>query len=400
MLKLKAFFILGFLSLLFSFSHFAEAASRFRDLDAKNLHSDLSTIEFRFQLQKDISQDAHNHVLFLGVSSDQKESYQIEIIQDQLMARRYFGQCMRASFSYPYRFEVSEWHDIKLTWNEASTKFYVDDREVKPLGILSTSDMPFMVPGIRIGMEENFLISDFKASPESDISTAWSDKEFVRKAVCPNLKQLVEDGPQEIFNETTEFYHFPNQESRNIVKKYLALLPEDFAKSVKRVVYIEDARFSKGGEAGLADNSSTTIVLKGSYFSQPSVFFHEAAHIYDNKLGINFGVPDEKSEWAAISGPSSYYKGAKLEEYAKQFEKTKVQNAFLSAQGGQCTFEDLATWTGTAYEYYLKGKTLHDYLDPKGPKYCPKNKKKLDFLLEKGFLSQKVYNQLTKNNPG
>jgi hypothetical protein len=366
----------------------------FQDIKNQSLHSDAGTLEFRVQLLKDISSDPHNHVLLLAVSSDSLQHIEIQIIQDKLIVQRRFGQCLLTAFSHPYSFRPGDWHSLKLTWNAASSKFYVDYQEIKKMGIFSGNDLFKWLPGIKLGLEDNFKIEQFQVVDHTDISVDPEDLEFVKKASCPNLAQLINENPQEKYRDIG-LHHFPDQASRDKIKAYLALLPRDFAGTIKKVVFVEDARASKGGENGSADIQSGSIVLKGSVYDDPAVFFHEAAHLYDDKLKINFGVTDQQSEWAAISGASCYFKGVKMDEFYKDFKKTSIQNAILGVQGGQCASEDLAIWVGTVYDYYLNHKTFADRLDPKSPKYSPKNIKKLDFILKKGFISQEIYDQVT-----
>ena len=389
-------FVLLFLLLLTATGVCQGKTSSFRDLHRQALSSGTGTMELRFEMLKEIASDPHNHVLLLGVSSDGKESYEIQIIQDKLIVHRRFGGCVLAAFVSSNSFQVGEWHSLKLTWNNESSRFYVDGQEVKPLGLFSSVDLPKMVAGIRLGLESNFKIDQFQASGQSDISVASEeDQAFVKNVVCTDLKQLIAGSPQEEYHGTA-FRNFPGPEARDKMKAYLDLLPEGFAGAIKNVVFVEDARFLKGGEGGFADSESGSLVLKGSLYDDPTVFFHEAAHLYDFKLRINFGVGDAKSEWAAMSGASCYFQGANMKEYYEDFRKTSVQNGFLAPQGGQCASEDLAIWVGAVYERYLQHKTLADKLDPGSPKYSPKNSQKMDFILKKGFISQKIYDSVTR----
>jgi len=369
--------------------------SHYHDLQKRSLTSNSGSFEFRVKMLKDVSQDPHNHVLMLGDSSDGMESFEIQIIQDKLIVHRRFGYCVLAAFVYAEPFQIGDWHSLKLVWNGASSKFYVDEREVKKLGLYSSVDLPKMLPGIRLGIEDNFKIEQFQASASGDIPINPEDQAFVNGVACTDLAQLIQEPPQEEYRGIA-FQHFPDPASRNKIKSFVDLLPEGFAKAIKHIVFVEDARFLKGGEGGFADQASGSLVLKGSLYDQPTVFFHEAAHLYDYKLKINFGVPDKKSEWATISGASCYFKGVNMKEYYQDFQKTSAKNGFLGAQGGQCASEDLAIWVGTAYDNYLTGKTFADRLNPSSPKYGPKNQQKLDFILKKGFISQEVYDKLMR----
>lgn len=373
---------------------FAWSASNFDDINNQKINSGLGTLEFRVKLLKDISTDPHNHVLLLAVSSDLKEFYKVEIVEDQIIVWRDFGGCLRAAFSAGYNFNIGEWHNLLLTWNRESTRFFIDDYEIKKLGLYSVGDSSNALAEIRLGHEDSFITDKFRASAQSDIGVDSADQEFVRNSQCPNLRELINE-PAQGQSRGILLRHFPDQKSLEKMVSYIALLPADFAGAIKSIVYVEDGRFPKSGEAGIADNDSGSIILKGSYSDNPIVFFHEAAHLYDYKLMINFGVPDDKSEWAAISGQTCYYGGGNMEEFARNFEKTKVSNAFLAGQGGQCPSEDLAIWVSTAYDYYLKNKSLFDMLDPSSAKYSEKNKRKLDFILRKGFISQGIYDKIT-----
>jgi hypothetical protein len=387
------FLAAGWVSFLF-LKDCAWATTSFNDITAQSISSGRGTIEFRVKLVKDISADPHNHVLLLAVSADRTETYKIEIIQDKLITHRRFAQCVLAAFCCPYDFKVGDWHSLKLTWNHESSKFYVDNREIKKLGLYSSQDIPKMIPCIRLGREDNFEVDHFEASDLTDVSVDPADQQFVKNCVAPNIDQLIEESPQEK-TRGVALHHFPDQKSRDIMKAYLALLPEDFAGAIHHVVYVEDARFPKGGEAGIAQPESKSIILKGAYFDRPDTFFHEAAHLYDHKQKINFGVPNEQSEWAAISGASCYYKGAQMQEFAKNFNKTKAEHAFLAPQGGQCASEDLAIWVGAVYDSYLKNKPLPELFDAAGAGYNEKSKRKMDFLLQKGFVSKEMYDKVT-----
>jgi hypothetical protein len=370
--------------------------TRFDDLQDQSISSHSGTFEFRVKLLKDISQDPHNHVLMLGVSRDSAESFEIQIIQDQLIVHRRFGHCVLTAFVYSGPLKPGDWHSMKLIWNGESSRFYIDQKEVKKLGLYSSGDLPKMLPGIRLGMEDNFRIEQFQASAFGNIPVDPADQAFVKNVVCTDLKQLIRERPQEEYRGIA-LRHFPDQLSRDKIKSYIGLLPEGFAGAIKHIVFVEDTRFLKGGEGGFADPDSGSLVLKGSLYDDPTVFFHEAAHLYDYQSKINFGVPDQQSEWATISGASCYFKGARMDEFYKDFQKNKDKNGFLGAQGGQCASEDLAIWVGAAYDYYLKGKTFSDRLNLSSPRYSPKSQKKLDFILRKGFISQEVYDQLTRS---
>ncbi|MDD5772621.1 MAG: hypothetical protein PHX78_04050 [bacterium] len=370
-------------------------AAMFRDIDSQSIHGGLGTIEFRVKLLRDISTDPHNHVLVLGVSSDASERYEVEIIKDKMIARRFFGRCLLTAFISPYDFKIMDWHDIKLTWNNASTKFYIDNREVTKIALLESDDIPKLIPCIRLGKDDNFEIDKFITSVGSLIEEDPVDREFVMNSSCPDLNELLNERSQEEYRGV-KLHHFPDQISRDKVKSYIALLPEDFARSIKHVIFAEDERF-KRGELGSSDFKSMSIMLKKSNYDDPNVFFHEAAHVYDFKLRIATGVPDDKSEWTAISGVSCYFKGTDMQEFAANFRETHVKNAFLGGQGGECPPEDLAEWVGAVYEYYIKNKTFKDFLDPSGSLYSDKNQKKLDFLLSKGFYSKEIYDKVIQH---
>lgn len=375
---------------------FARSA-RFHDLRAPGLTSGAGTMEFRFKLLKDIASDPHSHVLLLGVSADAGESFEIRIIQKDLIVHRRFARCVLASFVARNNFNVGEWHTFRLTWSGATSRFSIDGREVPKLGLFSSQDLPKMIPEVRLGVEENFRLDAFKATPGSDLRETEEDKEFVKNVVCTDLAGFLAEPAQENYRGVA-FRGFSGRESREKIKRYVDILPEGFRAALKNIVYVDDKRFLKGGEGGFADPISGSLVLKGSLFAEPTVFFHEAAHLYDAKLGINIGTPDEQSDWARISGASCYFKGSDMKQYYEEFRKTGAKNGILGPQGGQCASEDLAVWVAAVYDRYLQDQTLAERLNPSSPQYSPKNIKKMDFILKKGFISQDVYDRVTRPN--
>ncbi len=369
--------------------------SRFHDLNVK-VPSGTGSFEFRLEMLKDISKDPHNHVLLLGVSADASEEYKLEIIQEDLIIHRRFAKCVLTAFVYKHAFQPGEQHTLRLSWNGDSTSFTIDGNAVAKLGNYSSQDIPkVLVPEVRLGVEENFRVGDFSTSSESDVRADPADQEFVKGVVCTDLPQLLSAAPQEAYRGIA-LRNFPDEASRQKIKSYVDLLPEGFAGAIRNIVYVEDARFLKGGQGGFADSVNGSLVLKGSIYADPTVFFHEAAHLYDAKLGINFGVPDDKSEWAAISGARCYYKGGNMKEYYEDFQKNAAKNGILGAQGGQCASEDLAIWVGTVYDRYLKHETLADRLNPGGKLYSEKNARKMEFILQRGFITQEIYDAVQR----
>ena len=369
--------------------------SRFHDLNVK-VPSGTGSMELRVEMLKDIAQDPHNHVLLLGVAADAKEEYKMEIIQEELIIHRRFARCVLTAFVYKKAFQPGEQHMLRLSWNGDSTRFTIDGIEVKKLGNYSSQDLPkVLLPEVRLGVEENFRITDFRTSAESDVRADPADQEFVKGVVCTDLPQLLSVPPQETYLGIA-LRNFPDAEARQKVRSYVDLMPEGFRAAIKNIVFVEDARFLKGGEGGFADPTNGSLVLKGSIYDDPTVFFHEAAHLYDAKLRINLGVPDEKSEWATISGARCYYKGGNMKEFYQDFQKNAAKNGILGPQGGQCASEDLAIWVGTVYECYLKHKTLAERLQPAGKLYSEKNLRKMDFILQKGFITQEIYDAVQR----
>ncbi|MBF0489795.1 MAG: hypothetical protein HQL15_04150 [Candidatus Omnitrophica bacterium] len=367
---------------------------RFTDSSADGLHSRQGTIVFKVKMLKDMSMDRHTHSLILSTSSDGSEMYDIFIIQNTIVARRYFSGCLLSAFSKNYDFKLGEWHGVKITWNGASTKFYIDNQEVPRYSLSMSHDLAKTIPEIRFAKSDAYDTGDLLVLGSSEITVDSADRTFELNATCPRLDELLKESPQEDY-KGIRLLHFPDQVIRDKIKSFIDLLPEDFAGSIKGVLYVEDSRAPKTGEGGEANADTMTIILKGSYAGDPTVFFHEAAHIYDMKKHFAIGVSDDKSEWTAISGPTCYLKAANVDEFSKEFAEKHVQAGFLAPQGGECPFEDLAIWTGAAYDYYLKNQSMIDMLTPGNPKYSVKNKQKLDFLLQKGFISQNIYNKVS-----
>jgi len=383
--------VLFFLLLLPQGSAFATSL---RTLEGQRIHSDAGSIDLRFRLREDIRSDQHEHALLIGVSADSRERYEIRIVNDKLNARRYFGGCLLSAFLYAHDFRVGDWHSLRFSWNGATTELLVDQDSVALHELLAVDDLGTVLPGVGLGRESSLEIGGFRSSSDSPTVQTSSDRDFALGTTCPNIDALIGEAAQEN-QRGIALKHFPDQRSRDTITSYLNLLPDPMTSAIATIVYVEDARMPKRGGLGGAQPRSRSLVLKGSSFSDPTVFFHEAAHLYDFRVKINFGVPEPQNEWAAISGVSCYKKATDIAEFAEYFQKTHVQNGILAAQGGQCASEDLAIWVGAVYDYYLKNKTFTDMMNPSSPKYSDKTRKKLDFLLQKGFFSQVVYDKVT-----
>lgn len=179
---------------LFSFSLNTSASGQneiFDNSSADSLHSGVGTVEFNVKLLKDLNTDQHSHTLLVAISADGNESYDIVIIENEITARRYFGRCLLTAFSSPYSFKIGEWHNLKLTWNDVTTKFYIDNQEVPREALLSGDDRPKMNPGIRLAHEDGFVTGDLQSLGLSDIPINSSDKEFVSGSSCPRAKEMI-----------------------------------------------------------------------------------------------------------------------------------------------------------------------------------------------------------------
>jgi hypothetical protein len=354
--------------------------------------SEEGTISFRIKMLKDVTNDPHNHMFM--IASNTTSRFDAEIIEDQLILRRYFNGCLRAAFQTAYDFPIGTSHEIVFSWNHASTGLFIDGRNIKRHALISSEDLGPWLPAIRVGEDEAYEISDLRVSAKARIGLDPKDAEFARTASCPCVDKLMKEPPQETVRGI-RLCNFPSQEALTKIRDFIRLLPEDFTHSISYIVYVGPDRASKSNEGGHADPFTKSIVLKDAYYRDPKYFFHECAHLYDTAQGICSGVPDEKSEWARISGAVCYYKGADMPGYYERFRKDHYDNAILSVQGGQCPSEDLAIWVGAVYDYYLSHKTFAELLTPGREYYSPKNKQKLDFLLAKGFFSREIYDAVT-----
>ena len=90
----RSLFYIVLAGLVFLFPSPVEAVSHFRDITSQKINPDKGTIEFNVRLLRDISSDRDNPVLLLGVTSDGAGTCELELIQDTIIARRFFGGCL------------------------------------------------------------------------------------------------------------------------------------------------------------------------------------------------------------------------------------------------------------------------------------------------------------------
>lgn len=368
----------------------ARATRPFTDLDAAGMHSGAGALSLRVRRLADNSPGPHNPVIMLAITNEATERFEIKLLADKMNVRRYFGGCLLTAFFTDHHFEDGNWHTLALSWNQGSTSFSIDGKDVPKHAEISGDDLPpGMRPGIRLG-RAGVEVVDFAVASKTTISQDPEERKLLTHAACPGLNKIVTQKPLEVYRGVA-LQHFPNARAMKKTKEFIDMLPEMMLPSIAQVIVQEDEHFAKTGEGGEALLRSKTLVVEGSLYDRPDVWFHEAAHLHDSARRLSLGVPDAQSQWATISGVSCYYKGADMTQFEEDFQKTHVQNGILAAQGGQCAPEDLAIWVGAVYDSYIKGRRMTDLLDPKRPKYSDKNRRKLDFLYANGFFTQKVY---------
>ena len=119
-------------------------------------------------------------------------------------------------------------------------------------------------------------------------------------------------------------------------------------------------------------------------------------HAATFKFGVNYCGPtsgDKKLEWAKISGLDYY---VEIISQNKKELRLVPSKGFLTWYSTKHPDEDLAEWVGITYDLYVKNETFSDLLKPGTDLYDIKNKKKIDFLLKKEFINQKIYDAVTK----
>ncbi|MBF0522718.1 MAG: hypothetical protein HQL24_06650 [Candidatus Omnitrophica bacterium] len=343
-------------------------------------HADLGTIDFIVKPLKANFSDSNNFVLFQASSSDGKEFYEIQIIGDDVLVFRDFGQCLRSMNRGPHDFKQGGVYKLTLTWNGPSTKFFINDGEMKGFNLVVNGDSYQHSPFVKFGESDNFEISDVNISSESNMSVASADQDFADHHQCPQLAKLLDEKAQEEYKGISLF-GFPDQESRDQVKSYIDLLPEAVAGSLKRIIFVDEGQ-RLGSAQGLT-TSEDTFFLRQGY--EPSTFFHESTHVYDIRHNEN-----SSKEW----GEKFLQKEDHLNFAAASTDLNHRSGSILGNLDGSSPSEQLAQFTGIVYDFYLKNKTSADLIAAFGPQA----KEQLDFLLSNGFITRKIYDQLNMTN--
>ena len=226
-------------------------------------------------------------MLLQAGASDGSEYYEVQAIESELLVLRYFGKCIRSVVRVEHGFKQGKPSVLTLTWNNESTKFYINHRQSGSFNLLVRNEQHKFRPFITFGNTDNFTISDINVSSESDITVDSADQEFVKNCSCPDLAKLLHDKPAEVYRGIS-LYHFPDENSRRQAKIYIDLLPEGIVRAVKKIIFVDDPENLVGSQG--VTTSKDTFYLSKTF--SPSTFFHEAAHIYD----INYNL-EKSRKW-------------------------------------------------------------------------------------------------------
>ena len=281
-------------------------------------------------------------MLFQAGSSDGIAFYEIQIIGSDLLILRDFGQCTRSVNRTPHNFKRGESSRLVLTWNGPSTRFFINDREIKGFNLLVNNDSRAYRPVVNVGETDGFDISDIRISSNSDIAVDPADREFVKNFQCPHLEKLAEGNSQEEYKGIS-LHNFPDQSARDKIKSYIDLLPGSMAGFIKHII-LADAAQGMNGIQGLTKSQDTFYLRTGS---EPITFFHEAAHIYD----INSNEMKSK-QWAEQFMRDK--SGINFD--AASYDPDRRNTSVLSMHDGSAAPEQLADFVGHVYEFYLNNR--------------------------------------------
>ena len=376
----------------------------------KLIHPNSGTVEFWIKPLGDPNNDNETHRLFYADLFGKSFAWVIEIYKDSFLVHRDFPPCHRLTGEARHEFKKNLWYNIKITWKNKITKVFVNENEFidnfqfveKRIAKSTFIDLSKVYLGDNL-----FVLDSLKISSGTDINNE-KDLEFPKNLVCKNFKKILEKYPLNETYKDINIRGFSDKESLEKIKFFLGHLTNQYLFSAKEIVLLQDEEFNNWHKSNKIKASfnytlGQSIMLRKSLFSDENkisknarILFHEFGHALSYKLGITYGGPEDdtkRREWADISGIESYSFEYSNWEEPKNFE---IKNGILTLHSSRIPDEDLAEWVGITLDLYAKGETFSDLLRPGSKLYDEKNKRKIDFLLEKGFISQEIYDAITR----
>ncbi len=348
---------------------------------SRQLNAGQGTVEFTVKVLNPDFADGENLVLFQGSSVDGKEFYEIQMIGDDLLALRDFTPCVRSVVRAPHDFKAGERYKLILSWNGATTRFFINDSEITGTNLLVNDDEERHVPFVKFNGADRLGISDIRITAHTSISPEAADRDFAEHCQCPQLNRLGEGKAQEEYKGIALF-GFPDEASRSAVKGFIDILPAAMSGALKRVIFVDDAQRLLGYQ-GLTVSSDTFYLRKGF---EADTFFHESAHTFDILHGEN-----DSQAWK-----EKFFKKEERPAFATgPVEMDQKNGSVLGMLDDTSPREQLAQFTGLLYGTYLKNKPAVSIaaVDPLG-------KEKLDFLLEHGFITQEIHDKVMSQIKG
>ncbi|MBF0545916.1 MAG: hypothetical protein HQM08_15850 [Candidatus Riflebacteria bacterium] len=323
----------------------------------------------------------HDTLLLQAVSSDGTELYEIHVLAEDLLVLREFGGYLRTADRTPHHFKKGMMYKFLLSWNKETTKFSVNDKEIRGFNTMVINGFGKRQPFLKLGNDPDFEISNVQFSNQSTVSVERADREFVQNSHAPNLGELMDSASQESY-QGVAIHEFPSQTLRDKIKKYIDLLPPDAVQVIKHVVFVEKKRYPLPNWHGEAFPGRNAILLTENSMEDPSTFFHEAAHLFDfSRIPIKGHM--ESAEWEKLFMKDQIYQELK--------DSRKLHSGTVIAEGDANTpVEQLAYFVGIVYDLYFSpgSSGLKSFMAE------PQNRAKLDFLMKEGFMRQEVYDRV------
>ena len=224
--------------------------------------SGAGTLEFTVTPLADKYPAGRDIVLLRAASEDSKENYEVHLAAEDLLVLREFGPCIRTAARVPHNFKKGVPVQIKIAWNGPTGKLYLDGKEADILEPMITDDYRMVKPFLATGGGKQAAVSNVQAAKGSAVDVEEADLKFIGSHTCPKIQDLTSKKPQETYCGVA-LVNFPDNASRAKIKSFLDLLPPAARAQVKRVDYMEPARYAAAPWRGEANVVTGEIFLMG-----------------------------------------------------------------------------------------------------------------------------------------
>lgn len=241
-----------------------------------------------------------------GSSSDGKERLEIKLSGSDLIVLREIQPCLRLSGRFPDALPPGAPHRITVRWNKASAAVALDGRKEDALEPSRVDRLPAFGSGRLAALSRDVDVRELAVDKLPAMAELASDQRFAAQVTCFDPRAAIKAAAVETYRGV-ELRGEADVTLRGQLKRWIAAMTPAMAEAVKTVALTRD-----GSETwrGLALADARAILLRPESIRDPSIFFHEGAHLLDGAHGWRDGQEWGERFMGLPAGSRSFSPGA------------------------------------------------------------------------------------------